>query len=192
MAPVLICSSPNSSRIAVPEADLFPITFLPVRLSNSSISSFGKPVSVKVTKGISVLIPIISQCPVIVSLPLLASLSRKNFAVGCSTGETPFSFLKFPIPIFCKFGIEKFSIFSAICPHVSDPLSPKCAASLPFPIPRESKTIKNTLLNFIIFLSHFLTLTKNDMHPDSSYIFLSFRIISLMASTATCIALSVS
>ena len=98
------------------------------------------------------MIPIISQCPVIVSFPLLASFRRKNFPLGSETAFTPFNFFKFPTPIFWRWGMEKSSIFSAICPKVSAPLSPKRAASLPFPIPRESRTIKNTLLNFIIAL----------------------------------------
>ena len=137
------------------------------------------------------MIPIISQCPVIVSFPLLASFKRKNLAFGSATGETPFNFLKFPIPIFCKFGIEKLSIFSAICPHVSDPLSEKSAASLPFPIPKESKTMRNTLLNFIFILSmlfqSFFPLQFHANFPEMQAYeeILSFLIISLMASIAT-------
>ena len=62
------------------------ITMFPQRFSSSAISSCGNPVSVNVLNGLSVLIPIISQCPVIVSLPLLASLTRINRPSGFSTG----------------------------------------------------------------------------------------------------------
>ena len=75
MCPVAISSSPSSSRIAVPLALLLPIITLPVRRDSSSISSFGKPVSVKVLNGVVICSPIISQWPVMVSLPLLASRS---------------------------------------------------------------------------------------------------------------------
>ena len=42
------------------------------------VQSFGNPVSVNVWNGLVVKIPIISQCPVIVSLPLLASFKTKE------------------------------------------------------------------------------------------------------------------
>ncbi len=68
-------SCPASSvKISVPLAALLPMTSWPVRRSSSSISAWGKPVFVNVTNGFSVRSPIISQWPVVVSLPTERSL----------------------------------------------------------------------------------------------------------------------
>ena len=131
--------------ISVPLALLFPITFLPHRFSSSAISSGGKPVSVKVLNGFSVLIPIISQCPVMVSLPLLASLRHMKCPAGFSTPVIFLAGWRFSIPSFLRFGISRDPIFSRICPKVSTPVSPKFAESGIAPIPRESSTITKTL-----------------------------------------------
>ena len=71
--PFSTSSCPSSSSISVPLALLLPIILRPVSRSSSEISSGGKPVSVKVLKGVVMCRPIISQWPVMVSLPLLAS-----------------------------------------------------------------------------------------------------------------------
>ena len=124
ICPVAISSSASSSRISVPLALLLPMMVRPVLADSSSISSFGKPVSVKVWNGVVTCSPIISQCPVMVSLPALASFSFAKYARGFSTGSTPLRGCRFAIPSFCRFGMRNGSVFAAICPSVSVPASP--------------------------------------------------------------------
>lgn len=75
--------------MAVPLALLLPVTRFPQRASSWAISSGGKPVSVKVRKGVFTFRPIISQWPVMVSLPRLVSSSRAYLPWGASPGPIP-------------------------------------------------------------------------------------------------------
>ena len=156
MWPVAISSSPNSSKMTVPLALLLPMHLCPVCLSSSAISSGGKPVSVNVLNGTVVRKPIISQCPVIVSLAQLASRSVVYRASGCSTGATCLSGCRFARPSFCKFGMVNRSTDAEICPKVSVPASPYCAASSIAPAPSESNTTTKMRRYFFISSSPFL------------------------------------
>ena len=69
--------------------------------------------------------PAISQCPVMVSLPLEISAIFPKAPAGDGTAisekETP-SIL--PMPSFLRFGTCRSFLFSLICPKVSAPASP--------------------------------------------------------------------
>ncbi len=73
--PVRTCSSPSSAMISVPDAGTLPRIPRPIASSNGSTISGGNPSGYS-GNGSSSRIPIISQCPVVVSLPADRSVAR--------------------------------------------------------------------------------------------------------------------
>ena len=122
-------------------------------------------------KGFFVSIPIISQCPVIVSFPLLASRIRMKRPSGDSTPFISPPHFKFRNPSLRRFGIFKVFVFSKICPNVSAPSSANRAASGIAPIPRESRTITNILLYISIIPSPCTTLLYLALIPNKSILY---------------------
>src|SRR5437660_7088294 len=95
------------------------------------------------------MMPAISQCPVVVSLPFDCKAHLPNDARGCETGATPFRGRMFPRPQLCRFG-SCTGRESQICPSVSEPASPHSAASGISPMPRPSRTIIVIRLNEVL------------------------------------------
>ena len=139
-SPVRWCCSPSRSMISVPEAATFPITPRPVASLKRSISSGGKP-SGKVGNERSVMMPIISQCPVVVSIPRLRSASRPHTAGASARGGHPASGSTLPSPSCCSAGSSRPPTASATCPSVFDPAVPNRSASGRSPTPTASSTI---------------------------------------------------
>src|SRR5689334_9556153 len=107
------------------------------------------------------MIPTISQCPVVVSLPGLLSAQRPKFPIGESTPANPAIGLILPSPSRLKFGNDK-GLCRAIFPRVSLPSgSPYDAQSGIAPIPTLSSTIHTTRLNDIELLPR---LFKHGLH----------------------------
>src|SRR6185437_3541845 len=126
--------------ISVPDAATFPITGLPVAFENAAITSSGKP-SGYVGNGRSVTMPIISQWPVVVSMPRLRS-RRRPYADGASRrGGQPRSGMMFPRPRACIAGTSRPPTASATWAIVDEPAVPKSAASGRSPAPTASSTI---------------------------------------------------
>src|SRR5690348_14783369 len=126
--------------ISVPEAATFPITPRPVASLKRSSSSCGKP-SGKVGNGRSVTMPIISQCPVVVSIPRPRSASRPHTAGASARGGHPASGSTLPSPSCCSAGSSRPPTASATCPSVFDPAVPNRSASGRSPTPTASSTI---------------------------------------------------
>ncbi len=112
--------------------------------SNSSISSFGKPLG-KRANGSFRGSPASSQCPLVVSLPLLCSINLPCAAVVFLGQERPFISAEHPSPIFSMLGSDRPPQARERLPSVSAPSSPKDAASAAPPIPTLSSTIKHAL-----------------------------------------------
>src|SRR4051812_32019415 len=78
----------------------------PDRRCHSFIKSAGKPLG-KVVNPFDRTMPIISQCPVVVSLPSDISDMRPNPAPAFSDGAHPGIPVMFPRPHFCRFGTTR-------------------------------------------------------------------------------------
>ena len=74
--------------ISVPDAGTLPSTERPIAASNGSITSGGNPFGYK-GNGSSRRMPIISQCPVVVSLPAESSVARPCAEPTSARGATP-------------------------------------------------------------------------------------------------------
>src|SRR5207253_10202247 len=140
-SPVRRCSSPSSSRITVPLAVLFPrYPGAPERRNHASIRAGGNPRG-KVVKPFCSRTPIISQCPVVVSLPWDCSDMRPNAARGESVGGQPAMAVMFPRPHDWRFGTRRPPTLRAQFPSVFAPASPYAFASGSSPAPHESITM---------------------------------------------------
>src|SRR5438132_2176406 len=140
-SPVRRCSSPSSSRITVPLAVLFPrYPGAPERRNHASIRAGGNPRG-KVVKPFCSRTPIISQCPVVVSLPWDCSDMRPNAARGESVGGQPAMAVMFPRPHDWRFGTRRPPTLRAQFPSVFAPASPYAFASGSSPAPQESITM---------------------------------------------------
>ena len=126
--------------ISVPDAATFPITGRPVAFEKASITSAGKP-SGYVGNGRSVTMPIISQWPVVVSMPRLRSRRRPYTDGAARRGGQPRSGMMFPRPRACIVGTSRPPTASATCSSVEEPAVPKSAASGRSPAPTASSTI---------------------------------------------------
>jgi hypothetical protein len=60
---------PHTLIISVPEAEIFPIVFMPILFSNSATNSFGNHLDMSGMDHVD--IPLFRQCPVVVSLTLI-------------------------------------------------------------------------------------------------------------------------
>ena len=109
--------------ITVPLAGWLPSHPRPVSRVNASMTSGGKPSGYVGNACVST-IPIISQWPVVVSLPALASAFLPHEARGASTGGTPRTSVMLPSPIEPSTGIESPPTTRAVLPSVFDPTSP--------------------------------------------------------------------
>src|SRR5437764_9884970 len=87
------------------------------------------------------MIPAISQCPVVVSLPFDFSAHLPWAPRGLAIAGTPASGRMFPSPRLCKFGRDSCRD-SQIWPNVSEPASPHSGASGIAPMPAPSRTIR--------------------------------------------------
>ena len=156
------------------------MTFLPTAFSKASMTSKGKP-SGYVGMGLSEIIPLISQCPVVVSFPRLSSRRRAIVAQGFLTDVTEETPSIFPKPSVVKFGIFSFPV-AAMLLSVFAPTSPKSQASGASPIPKESSTIRNILLHISFPLLRIMRF-RCTMIPLPWHItmrlWISFRIILL-------------
>src|SRR6266850_6179133 len=141
--PVRMCSGPRRSMISVPDATTFPIVERPIRLSNSTITSRGKPCG-NVGNGRSSTMPIISQCPVTESLPGDASAMRP-YAPRASSDAPP-SATSLPRPSDRRAGTLS-GTRRAMLPSVLLPSSPYDEASGSAPMPTLSSTMTMTLEN---------------------------------------------
>ena len=122
--PVRWCSSPSSSMIRVPLATRLASTpGTPVAATQGSITPRGKPRG-KSVRGSTSGTPIISQCPVMVSLPGERSAMRPHDAAGRATGGTPMMGTTFPSPIAPITGSESPPTARLRLPRVSEPASP--------------------------------------------------------------------
>ena len=74
-SPVRRCSSPSSAMISVPDAGTLPRIRRPIASSNGPTISGGNPSGYN-GNGSSSRMPIISQCPVVVSFPAERSVAR--------------------------------------------------------------------------------------------------------------------
>ena len=126
--------------ISVPDAATFPITGRPVAAANASITSAGNPLGY-VGNGRAVTMPIISQWPVVVSIPRLRSASRPYTAGASPRGGQPRSGMMLPRPSACIAGTSSPPTASATCARVEEPAVPKSAASGRSPAPTASSTI---------------------------------------------------
>src|SRR6187551_3481702 len=126
--------------ISVPDAGLLPSTPRPVWFMNGSMTSSGKPCGY-VGNAVGVTTPIISQCPVVVSLPFERSSSRPATAGAPGCGGQPSSSITFPRPSASRFGRSSPPTARATLPSVSDPSSPQSAASGSSPAPTASSTM---------------------------------------------------
>ncbi len=126
--------------ISVPDAATLPITGRPVAVENASITSAEKPCGY-VGNGRSVTMPIISQWPVVVSIPRLRS-RRRPYTDGASRrGGQPRSGMMLPRPRACIAGTSRPPTASATWAIVDEPAVPKSAASGRSPAPTASSTI---------------------------------------------------
>src|SRR3954469_1939637 len=132
-----MCSSPSSSRITVPEAALLPSVLRPMRRSYSAMTSAGKPFGY-VRNGSSTMRPIISQWPVVVSLPAVSSAIRPNAPRGDSVDAGCGSVCSNPMR--ARLG-RVGCCESRTWPRGFEPSSPKSRASGSSPTPRESQTM---------------------------------------------------
>ena len=129
--PVSKCSLPSSSIMAVPDAAIFPIIFLPVTRVKSSNNFLGKEGNSdgKVVKADSSSKPANSQCPVVVSLPgdfsfITPKLAKGLFVTSQPGSSFPKSKEAFPNPSFVRFGHFAPFTVSQICRAVLEPSSP--------------------------------------------------------------------
>src|SRR5262245_46423459 len=126
--------------ISVPEAGLLPRTPRPVWFMNGSITSSGKPCGY-VGNAVGVTTPIISQCPVVVSLPLERSIRRPATAGAPGCGGQPSSGRTFPRPSASRLGRSRPPTALAVLPRVFEPSSPYSPASGNSPAPTASSTM---------------------------------------------------
>jgi len=105
-----MCSCPYFFIISVPEATQLPITFFPVKSSNSPIISSGKP-SGYTGKALSNIIPANSQCPVVVSFPSETSAILPNAPIGFAALLIFLTSIILPNPMLSKFSSWKPFIF---------------------------------------------------------------------------------
>src|SRR5512144_2088092 len=126
--------------ISVPDAGLLPITPRPVRFMNGSITSSGKPYGY-VGNGVGVTTPINSQWPAVVSFPFERSSRRPATAGAYGCGGHPSRGSTLPRPSASRFGRSSPPTARATLPRVSEPSSPKSAASGSSPAPTASSTI---------------------------------------------------
>ena len=138
--PVRWCSSPSSWMISVPDAGLLPITPRPVWFMNGSITSSGNPCGY-VGNAVGVTTPIISQCPVVVSLPFERSTSLPATAGAPGCGGQPSSGITFPSPSASRLGRSSPPTALAVLPRVFEPSSPYSPASGNSPAPTASSTM---------------------------------------------------
>src|ERR1700722_1528531 len=135
-----MCSSPSCASISVPEAGRLPSGSLPAIAANAPMTSGGNP-SGYVGNGALVVMPAISQCPVIVSLPFERSAKRATNAAGRSAAGTPRIAVKFPSPSRAQVVSRRPPSRSATLASVLAPgASPYVAASGRAPMPPESRT----------------------------------------------------
>ena len=129
---------------SVPEYGLLTITPLPVFSEKALIISLGNPFGY-VGSGFGDTSPAISQCPIIVSLPIERSMHLPTAASGDAEVPSEDSPSIFPIPILTRLGIES-SGEDARVPSVFAPTSPKSPASGRYPAPTLSSTIRKSLM----------------------------------------------
>ena len=120
--PVRTCSSPNCTRITVPEATVLPKVFRPIFASKAALTLSGIPPG-KVGKAFSVTSPAISQCPTDVSFPFDNEAALPQAPNGFSTTFTPPIGIIFPSPKDSMVGTDK-PTASPIWPSVLAPRSP--------------------------------------------------------------------
>ncbi len=122
--PVRWCSSPSSRMISVPLAARFArIPGTPVAATKASTISGGKPRG-KVASPSCSTIPIISQWPVMVSLPCERSAIRPWKATGAGSGGTPRIPVSRPSPMRPRTGRASPPTARLVLPMVSEPSSP--------------------------------------------------------------------
>ena len=110
--------------IAVPDAGTLPSTPRPIADSNGSNTSGGNPSGYK-GNGRSSRMPIISQCPVVVSLPADTSVARPCAVPGAGApGEIPSMSARRPRPSDASAGADSPPTARAVLASVSDPSSP--------------------------------------------------------------------
>ena len=140
----------------VPEYGLLHSTLRPTAFENSSSISCGNPFG-KVGIGFLEINPAISQCPVVVSLPADCSVILANTPSGAAYGVFAVTPSILNNPSFSIFGMENSGLFATV-PRVLLPSSPYFAASGISPIPKLSRTIKNTRFICCSSLSAFFIL----------------------------------
>src|SRR5688572_9017031 len=126
--------------ISVPDAGLLPITPRPVWFMNGSMTSSGNPCGY-VGNGVGVTTPIISQCPVVVSLPFERSSSLPATAGAPGCGGQPSRGITLPSPSASRLGRSRPPTARAVLPRVFEPSSPYSPASGNSPAPTASSTI---------------------------------------------------
>jgi hypothetical protein len=138
--PVRWCSSPSSWMMTVPLAARLPRTpGTPMARAQGSTISGGKPRG-KSARGSARTRPIISQWPVVLSLPWERSAILPKKARGCGSGGTPATAVRWPSPMRPRFGSDRPPTARLVLPMVSDPWSPYSAASGISPTPALSAT----------------------------------------------------
>src|SRR6266568_2176460 len=138
--PVRWCSSPSSWMITVPLAARFArMPGTPVSRTKGSTTSGGKPRGKSASPSFRT-IPIISQWPVIVSLPFDRSAIRPCQPTGYGSGGTPEIAVRCPRPIRPITGRVRPPTARLVLPMVSEPTSPYSAASGRAPQPALSAT----------------------------------------------------
>ena len=111
----------------------------PVSATKGSTISGGKP-SGKSARPSFRTIPIISQCPVMVSFPRDRSAIRPWNALGNGSGGTPAMAVRWPSPILPITGTARPPTARLVFPMVSEPTSPYSRASGSAPHPALSAT----------------------------------------------------
>src|SRR3954462_6595254 len=129
--------------ISVPEAGTLPKTPCPIAAENGSMISGGNPSGYS-GNGVSSRMPIISQWPVVVSLPAENSVARPCAVPGSARGAMPSIWVNRPSPRPSSAGASRPPTDRATCDSVSDPVSPYPSASGASPIPQESQTSTHT------------------------------------------------
>src|SRR4051794_6012832 len=142
-SPVARCASPSSATISVPDAGTLPSTPCSIADENGPITSSGNPFGYS-GNGVSSRTPIISQCPVVVSLPAETSVARPCAVPGSARGTTPSIAVNRPSPRPSSTGASSPPTASATWARVSDPASPYPSASGASPTPHESHTRMHT------------------------------------------------
>ena len=109
--------------ISVPEAGMLPRTWRPIARSKGSMISGGNPWGYS-GNGSPSSIPIISQCPVVVSLPAETSVARPCAVPAAARGATPSIGVSRPRPSSSSAGTRNPPTAAAVWASVFEPSSP--------------------------------------------------------------------